>query len=108
MPAVRTFALTSGFAIVLDFLLQVSAFVALLSLDSRRQEVGVVQDPGTCPGSSLQGWGWGSLMPSQSRLRERGWVQGQVLRCVGMKPPGPQRKGGLGEYNQTCKVQKVE
>ncbi|XP_047550697.1 NPC1-like intracellular cholesterol transporter 1 [Lutra lutra] len=38
MPAVRTFALTSGFAIVLDFLLQVSAFVALLSLDSRRQE----------------------------------------------------------------------
>ncbi|KAF3817037.1 hypothetical protein GH733_013779 [Mirounga leonina] len=38
MPAVRTFALTSGFAIVLDFLLQVSAFVALFSLDSRRQE----------------------------------------------------------------------
>ncbi|CAD7680480.1 unnamed protein product [Nyctereutes procyonoides] len=38
MPAVKTFALTSGFAIVLDFLLQVSAFVALLSLDSRRQE----------------------------------------------------------------------
>ncbi|XP_057160321.1 NPC1-like intracellular cholesterol transporter 1 [Ursus arctos] len=38
MPAVRTFALTSGFAVVLDFLLQVSAFVALLSLDSRRQE----------------------------------------------------------------------
>ncbi|XP_027951222.1 NPC1-like intracellular cholesterol transporter 1 [Eumetopias jubatus] len=38
MPAVRTFALTSGFAIILDFLLQVSAFVALFSLDSRRQE----------------------------------------------------------------------
>ncbi|XP_029770594.1 NPC1-like intracellular cholesterol transporter 1 [Suricata suricatta] len=38
MPAVRTFALTSGLAIILDFLLQVSAFVALLSLDSRRQE----------------------------------------------------------------------
>ncbi|XP_026979826.1 NPC1-like intracellular cholesterol transporter 1 [Sagmatias obliquidens] len=38
MPAVRTFALTSGFALLLDFLLQMSAFVALLSLDSRRQE----------------------------------------------------------------------
>eukprot|EP00069_Balaena_mysticetus_P003500 bmy_16670T0 len=38
MPAVRTFALTSGFAVLLDFLLQMSAFVALLSLDSRRQE----------------------------------------------------------------------
>lgn len=39
MPAVRTFALTSGLAIILDFLLQMTAFVALLSLDSKRQEV---------------------------------------------------------------------
>ncbi|XP_051021046.1 NPC1-like intracellular cholesterol transporter 1 [Acomys russatus] len=38
MPAVRTFALTSGLAIILDFLLQMTAFVALLSLDSKRQE----------------------------------------------------------------------
>ncbi|KAM6178299.1 NPC1-like intracellular cholesterol transporter 1 [Rhynchocyon petersi] len=38
MPAVRTFALTSGLAVVFDFLLQMSAFVALLSLDSKRQE----------------------------------------------------------------------
>ncbi|XP_023414361.2 NPC1-like intracellular cholesterol transporter 1 isoform X5 [Loxodonta africana] len=38
MPAVRTFALTCGFAVVLDFLLQMLAFVALLSLDSKRQE----------------------------------------------------------------------
>ncbi|XP_037357485.1 NPC1-like intracellular cholesterol transporter 1 [Talpa occidentalis] len=38
MPAVRTFALTSGFAVILDFLLQMTAFVALLSLDSKRQE----------------------------------------------------------------------
>ncbi|XP_074144554.1 NPC1-like intracellular cholesterol transporter 1 [Sminthopsis crassicaudata] len=38
MPAVRTFALTAGLAIILDFLLQMSAFVALLSLDSKRQE----------------------------------------------------------------------
>lgn len=40
MPAVRTFALISGLAIILDFLLQMTAFVALLSLDSKRQEVG--------------------------------------------------------------------
>lgn len=38
MPAVRTFALTSGLAVQLDFLLQMTAFVALLSLDSKRQE----------------------------------------------------------------------
>ncbi|XP_008590518.1 PREDICTED: Niemann-Pick C1-like protein 1 [Galeopterus variegatus] len=38
MPAVRTFALTSGLAVILNFLLQMSAFVALLSLDSKRQE----------------------------------------------------------------------
>ncbi|EGW08630.1 NPC1-like intracellular cholesterol transporter 1 [Cricetulus griseus] len=38
MPAVRTFALTAGLAIILDFLLQMTAFVALLSLDSKRQE----------------------------------------------------------------------
>ncbi|XP_066210371.1 NPC1-like intracellular cholesterol transporter 1 [Saccopteryx leptura] len=38
MPAVRNFALTSGLAVILDFLLQMSAFVALVSLDSRRQE----------------------------------------------------------------------
>lgn len=43
MPAVRTFALTSGLAILLDFLLQMTAFVALLSLDSRRQEVGTAR-----------------------------------------------------------------
>lgn len=49
MPAVRTFALTSGFAVLLDFLLQMSAFVALLSLDSRRQEVGVEARPRDSP-----------------------------------------------------------
>ncbi|XP_036896909.1 NPC1-like intracellular cholesterol transporter 1 [Sturnira hondurensis] len=38
MPAVQTFALTSGLAVILDFLLQMSAFVALVALDARRQE----------------------------------------------------------------------
>lgn len=39
MPAVRTFALNAALAVLLDFLLQMSLFVALLSLDARRQEV---------------------------------------------------------------------
>ncbi|XP_065515509.1 NPC1-like intracellular cholesterol transporter 1 isoform X3 [Lathamus discolor] len=39
MPAVRTFALTAALAIAFDFLLQISAFVALLALDARREEV---------------------------------------------------------------------
>lgn len=52
MPAVRTFALTSGVAVILDFLLQVSAFLALVSLDSRRQEVGALAVPPWRPGGS--------------------------------------------------------
>lgn len=37
MPAVRAFALYAGAALLVDFLLQVTCFVALLSLDTRRQ-----------------------------------------------------------------------
>ncbi|EEQ40623.1 Patched family protein [Clavispora lusitaniae] len=40
MPAVRNFALYSAGAIAVNFLLQMSAFVALLSLDQRRLESG--------------------------------------------------------------------
>ena len=39
MPAVKAFALYAGSALVFNFLLQVSAFVALFSLDVKRQEV---------------------------------------------------------------------
>ncbi|XP_075063346.1 NPC1-like intracellular cholesterol transporter 1 [Mixophyes fleayi] len=38
MPAVRTFALNAALAILLDFFLQISMFVALVSLDTKRQE----------------------------------------------------------------------
>ncbi|XP_071957637.1 NPC intracellular cholesterol transporter 1-like [Antedon mediterranea] len=38
MPAVRTFALYAGLAVLIDFVLQVTAFVALLTLDCKRQE----------------------------------------------------------------------
>uniref|UniRef100_UPI00358FA321 NPC1-like intracellular cholesterol transporter 1 n=1 Tax=Myxine glutinosa TaxID=7769 RepID=UPI00358FA321 len=38
MPAVKTFALYAALALLFDFLLQVSAFVALVSLDAQREE----------------------------------------------------------------------
>ncbi|XP_054748920.2 NPC1-like intracellular cholesterol transporter 1 [Lytechinus pictus] len=40
MPAVRIFALYSGMSVLINFILQITAFVALLSLDVRRQESG--------------------------------------------------------------------
>ena len=40
MPAVRTFSLYAALAILFNFLLQVSCFLAVLSLDIRRQEGG--------------------------------------------------------------------
>ncbi|XP_061449335.1 NPC1-like intracellular cholesterol transporter 1 [Rhineura floridana] len=38
MPAVQTFALNAAVAVLFDFLLQMSVFVALVSLDARRQK----------------------------------------------------------------------
>uniref|UniRef100_A0A8B9JAI1 NPC1 like intracellular cholesterol transporter 1 n=1 Tax=Astyanax mexicanus TaxID=7994 RepID=A0A8B9JAI1_ASTMX len=38
MPAVKTFALYAALSVLIDFLLQMTAFVALLSLDARRQD----------------------------------------------------------------------
>ncbi|XP_076362116.1 NPC intracellular cholesterol transporter 1-like isoform X2 [Tachypleus tridentatus] len=39
MPAVHIFSLYAGLALLIDFLLQITCFVALLSLDSRRAEL---------------------------------------------------------------------
>ena len=39
MPAVRTFSLYAGVAVFFNFLLQISVFLAALSLDARRQLV---------------------------------------------------------------------
>uniref|UniRef100_A0A8C9TY93 NPC1 like intracellular cholesterol transporter 1 n=1 Tax=Scleropages formosus TaxID=113540 RepID=A0A8C9TY93_SCLFO len=38
MPAVKSFALYAALAVVMDFLLQMTAFVAVLSLDAQRQD----------------------------------------------------------------------
>uniref|UniRef100_T1IQG2 SSD domain-containing protein n=1 Tax=Strigamia maritima TaxID=126957 RepID=T1IQG2_STRMM len=38
MPAVKTFALYAGLALFIDFVLQITCFVSLLSMDIRRQE----------------------------------------------------------------------
>ncbi|XP_050702417.1 NPC intracellular cholesterol transporter 1-like isoform X2 [Eriocheir sinensis] len=40
MPAVHAFALYAGLALTIDFVLQVTCFVALMALDARRQEEG--------------------------------------------------------------------
>lgn len=42
MPAVRTFALYATTAILIDFLLQITVFVALMSLDQRRYQVWII------------------------------------------------------------------
>ena len=42
MPAVRVFSQYASLAVFIDFLLQISAFVALLALDAKRQKVRVV------------------------------------------------------------------
>ena len=39
MPAIKTFALYAGMALLLDFLLQITCFIGLLSLDTARQNV---------------------------------------------------------------------
>lgn len=39
MPAVRAFALYAGMALLIDFIFQVTCFVSLLALDTRRQAV---------------------------------------------------------------------
>ncbi|XP_022075501.1 NPC1-like intracellular cholesterol transporter 1 isoform X2 [Acanthochromis polyacanthus] len=38
MPAVKSFALYAALAVIMDFVLQMTAFVALMSLDARRQD----------------------------------------------------------------------
>ncbi|KAL9886600.1 Niemann-Pick type C-1b [Glossina fuscipes fuscipes] len=40
MPAVKTFAMYAAVAVLVDFLLQISAFLAIMTLNERRQESG--------------------------------------------------------------------
>lgn len=39
MPAVNTFALFATIALLIDFILQITAFIALLAIDEMRYEV---------------------------------------------------------------------
>ncbi|XP_051950423.1 NPC1-like intracellular cholesterol transporter 1 [Xyrauchen texanus] len=43
MPAVKSFALYAALAVLMDFVLQMTAFVALLSLDARRQDANLCE-----------------------------------------------------------------
>ena len=42
MPAVHAFAMYAGLALTIDFILQMTCFVALMTLDIKRHEVSVV------------------------------------------------------------------
>lgn len=85
MPAVRTFALTSGVAVILDFLLQVSAFLALVSLDSRRQEVGALAGP-----ALAAGW----LHGAEAAGRGAGG-RNVALQCLGHGVPSVPQKSNF-------------
>lgn len=43
MPAVHTFAFFATIALLFDFLLQITAFIALLAIDERRYKVNLLQ-----------------------------------------------------------------
>ncbi|XP_065515508.1 NPC1-like intracellular cholesterol transporter 1 isoform X2 [Lathamus discolor] len=78
MPAVRTFALTAALAIAFDFLLQISAFVALLALDARREEASRPELCCCCRRDKRPaGPGLRLLRPLLQRL-----VPGLLHRCV--------------------------
>ena len=42
MPAVRVFSLYAALAVFFDFLLQITVFIGLMTLDAKRQEVRVI------------------------------------------------------------------
>lgn len=39
MPAVRVFSLYAALAVLIDFLLQITVFIALMTMDAKRQRV---------------------------------------------------------------------
>ena len=41
MPAVRAFALFAGLSLLFDFILQITCFISLMTLDARRQDVSI-------------------------------------------------------------------
>jgi len=43
MPAVNTFAMYASLSILINFFLQITAFIALLSLDCKRTEVNFIK-----------------------------------------------------------------
>ena len=75
MPAVHTFSLFAGMAVLIDFLLQITCFVSLLGLDIKRQEVSGHQDGSLFPLSLESGWGSQRVISvSLGPLRRTSWT----------------------------------
>ena len=53
MPAVRVFSLYSAMAVLLDFLFQITVFVAIMTLDAKREEVNRNQIMSFCLSSMI-------------------------------------------------------
>ncbi|XP_072944821.1 NPC intracellular cholesterol transporter 1 isoform X2 [Epargyreus clarus] len=81
MPAVRAFALYAGAALAVDFLLQVTGFVALLALDMRRQEANRF-DVMCCVAGSKAESGAGAGESALQKLFRHVYVPALMLRGV--------------------------
>ncbi len=77
MPAVRAFALYAGMALLIDFLMQMTVFVALLSLDMARQE-SRRYDIICCVRSSKKASSSGSAASSCSESCDGGGIRGET------------------------------
>ena len=59
MPAVRAFALFAGLSLLFDFILQITCFISLMTLDARRQDVSRPRGPADVQTwEELAGWGY--------------------------------------------------
>ena len=92
MPAVHTFSLFAGMAVLIDFLLQITCFVSLLGLDIKRQEVSGHQDGSPFPLSLESGWGSQRVISvSLGPLRRTSWtfsaVSGGRQTMQASRPP---------------------
>lgn len=97
MPAVHTFSLFAGMAVLIDFLLQITCFVSLLGLDLKRQEVSRCQEYSlfrvSGPRRQQEGMTFVPLCP----LRKIAWTSFAVSQALKVEPASrPQKAAYFG------------